>query len=165
LAAYNDFNNEREVEAMKQKSILIVTVLLFGNLAFAVELDRSAFERESEIVLSDHSVQTVVEALQAKGLEPETAQRKAGELFGAGGAFSLRRIAVFAAAFPELPPGAITGYLAECALHGKNVDLCSYDALVRMMQSVSKKVPGKEEYDRVRRVAKANGRIGATMAV
>jgi hypothetical protein len=165
LAAYNDSNNERGVTAMKHKRVLIGTILLFGNLAFAVELERAGVERETETVLFDHSVQSVVETLRAKGLEPETAQRKAEGLFGAERAFSSRRIDVFVAAFPELPSGSITDYLAECALHGRHVDLCSYDALVRMMQSVSRKVPGGNEYDRVRRVAEANGRIGATVAV
>jgi hypothetical protein len=172
MSAYNDFNFRAFRSApqikramMKPKIVLIGTVLLFGNLSFAVEFDRVAFVHVTETVRFDHSVQNVVEALQAKGLEPEVALRKTEKLFSSDRAVSSRRINTLVSAFPELPSGAMTDYLAECALHGKKVDLSSYDALVRLMQSVSEKAMGEKEYERVRRVAEANGRIGAVPAV
>lgn len=144
---------------MKKKIVLIGTVLLIGNLAFAVELNRVALIHEHKTVLFDHSVATVIEALHAKGLEKEMAQRKVEALFGADMVTSSRRIDTLAAAFPELEMQKMTGYFAECALHEKKVDLGSYDALVRMMQGIGKKVLDEKEYSRLRRVAKANSQI------
>jgi hypothetical protein len=145
---------------VKIKFVFFGTVLLIGNLVFALPAGNIQRFRQ-DVTATDRSLlDSIILALVEMGLEYDVAKNRAETLFGGDHSTAAMSLYNLKSAFPEMDYESMVKYLSKMAMHGRNVDLASYDTLISIIQSTNHGLlSDSESYEKLDRVARLNGSI------
>ncbi|MHC3995354.1 hypothetical protein ACXWTF_11040 [Thiomicrolovo sp. ZZH C-3] len=141
---------------MRPVMTVMGSLILAGNLLLAVPVRPSAVNvRSAE--QSEHEVRkAVVAALEAKGLEPQSAQQIVAERFAPeGGSFAIV-YTHFCMLFPEYSGDALLSEMARRVLHGERLNFDDYDQLIGMLHRLEGVALTPSHYERARHCALLN---------
>ena len=145
---------------MKKRFLLIGTVLIIGNVAFAVSLQRPGSQNKQLSTAKHEGVQAaLVQRLHARGLEKESAVQKASTLFAGDPLMVNAQLEILFSELKVLDTEKVYDYLAKQALFSKTVDLASYDALIRMVHEIEGRHPDASARETLKGVAQKNSSI------
>ncbi len=145
---------------MKKRFLLIGTVLIVGNVAFAVTLQRPGSQNKQVATAQQESAQAMlVQLLQERGLEKESALQKVMNLFTADPFVANAQLDILLSEVKMLKADKVYDYLSKQALFSKTVDLGSYDALIRMVHDIENIHPDSALREILKRTAQKNSSI------
>ena len=145
---------------MKRRVLFLGTVLLIGNLAFALPSNQNMRVRADISKYDNAFVRNVVDQLVARGLDYDVAEARVATLFGDDHAIAAISLHNFKLAFPEISHEHLIAYLSDRALFEKQMNMASYDTLVHMLQKTGKKLAlSNESYQKLEQVARLNSSI------
>ena len=145
---------------MKIKFVFFGTVLLIGNLVFALPAGNMQRFRQ-DVAAVDHSLlDSVIMVLVEMGLEYDVAKNRAENLFGGDHTTAAMSLYNLKSAFPEIDYDTLVKHLGKMAMKGRNIDLASYDTLISMIQSINHGLlSNSKSYEKLHRVARINSGI------
>ena len=131
--------------------ILIITVFIsniaFGSIIPVVKLETSI----SSSVQNDFS-QKVTAHLSEQGMEIEAIRKKVDYSFNSGEHSSHIMAQKIMQVFPQVKEQNIIDYFANSVLHGKVINLHSYDNVVSLLQRTDYKLLKKENLEKVQKI-------------
>ncbi len=147
---------------MKIKFVFFGTVLLIGNLVFALPAGNIQRFRQ-DVAVVDHSLlDNVILALVEMGFEYDVAKNRAETLFGGDHMTAAMSLYNLKSAFPEIDHDVMVKHLSKLAVYGRSIDLASYDTLISIIQSTNHELLlNSDSYEKLYRVARLNGSIKA----
>jgi len=105
---------------------------------------------------SNFALVKISELLQAKGMNPEAAIKRAQEVFGDECEKASLYLHNLQTAFDEKIVQKVYAYISHKALFKEQIKFSSYDQMLRMMQQVYKIDLSEEEHRQVKRISEAN---------
>jgi len=131
--------------------IFIITVFIsniaFGNMVLVKSVETNISTNQK----NDFS-QKVTAHLNAQGMEIEAIRKKVNYSFDNNEHLSYMMAQNIMQEIPQIKEKNIVEYFANSALHGKKIDLCSYDNLVGLLQRTDYKLLNKENLKKVQKI-------------
>jgi hypothetical protein len=135
---------------MRPVMIAMGSLLLAGNLLFAVPVRQNTVQLRNAEQADLEIRRGVEEALESRGVETEEVQRMVSEHFGSAGTKHAHGFAHFTLLFPDIRHSAVVSYVAERVLRKEAFAFDNYDHLVAMLQRISGPSLASSHYDRLR---------------
>ena len=146
---------------MRPVMIAMGSLILAGNLLLAVPLRQNAVTLRSAEQAERDVRKAVIEHLEARGLEPASAQELAAQHEERWGRKTLQGLTHFQLLFPEVKRHALVKELALQLLRRETFAFDDYDHLAGMLHRLKGVNLGASDYHRLRQCVLLNRSVAA----
>jgi len=131
--------------------ILIITVFI-SNIAFGNMLPAKRLETNLISNYKNSFSRKVISHLNNQGMQMEAIRKKVNFSFNGSEDSSYMMAQKIMSTIPEIKEQDIVDYFANATLHGKKIDLLSYDNLVSLLQRTDYRLMNKENLKKMQEI-------------